>query len=359
MGIDLYLPQARPISEWSRLIGLATHNSRGFSTRAIIWISLLTILMPVSVVSFEPGVAADTPGVPQSAGLDQRSAEQKPQSVDKNVTKVAAQVQPQGGTPQPEVSDTAAGHEIGLGETYEKQGRLADAEKAYTKALETATGADQQNARRHLQELFDKEDRVRTKYLAPSVEEATLGVWKSIVGTVETLLLLAALWLVAKVVRRLGERRGKNKVQIADFIDATGEGGGAAFAEQMRNAIEQVQEYYRARDRFRLGSFSALLVVSSPGPDDMVELAGELVSSPLGKFIAFFSSGFFRPRYKITGIVQKAGFHYSCRVKLFRRKEMFGSWERKFPADQCTELQEQLVFEVAMHLKEEVDANRD
>ena len=97
--------------------------------------------------------------------------------------------------------------------------------------------------------------------------------------------------------------------------------------------------------------------MSGPESDKMVDLATDLISSPLGKLISFFATGFFQPQYKISGMVQKTGLHYSCWVKVYRRKVMFGSWERQFSAQQCTELQEQLAFEVALHLKEEVDGN--
>jgi hypothetical protein len=259
----------------------------------------------------------------------------------------------------PAQSDSSAANEISLGEIYEQQDRLTDAEKAYAKALETATGTDRQSAQAHLKTVFEKEKLLRIKYLGPSLEEASLTVWKTIVSGLEWLLLVLVIWLTTKAIRRIGEHRGRNKVQVADFIDATGESGAAAFAEQMRNALAQVQEYFRARDPLRLSSFSSLLMVSSPRPEDMVELASGIVSSPLGKLITFFTTGLFRPHYKITGMVQKTGFQYSCWVKLYHKELLFGSWERQFASKQCTELQEQLAFEVAMYLKEEVDANRD
>jgi len=75
------------------------------------------------------------------------------------------------------------------------------------------------------------------KYVAPSFEEASLGALKTIVSTLETAFVLLLLLGSAQLIRRLGERFGRNKLQIADFIDATGEGGALAFAEQLRYAM--------------------------------------------------------------------------------------------------------------------------
>src|ERR1700683_480398 len=46
---------------------------------------------------------------------------------------------------------TAAANEIEIGKVFEEAGRLDDAEKAYSKALETATGAEREEARNRLE----------------------------------------------------------------------------------------------------------------------------------------------------------------------------------------------------------------
>lgn len=178
-------------------------------------------------------------------------------------------------------------------------------------------------------------------------------------GLFETLLVLALVWVVGKIIRRLGEHYGKNKLQIGQFVDATGEGGAIAITEVLKNAVERVQEYYKPRDRFRLGSFSSLILVDSPQAEELVDLVTEVVSSTSGKIVSFFSKGLFRPQYTITGMVQKAGFRYSFWVKLLHKGSVIEVWERKFRANECPESQEQLAFEVAMYLKDWVELNGD
>jgi hypothetical protein len=250
-------------------------------------------------------------------------------------------------------------YEIELGEMFERQNRLTDAEKAYAKALETATGTDRDNAKKHLENVFRKEKSFQEKYMTPSVEKANSGFWEFFFKLLAAILSLLVLWFLGKIIKLLGEQRGKNRLQIVDFIDATGEGSATALAEHMKNAIDQMQEYYKPRDRFRFGSFSSLLVVTAPSAEGSIELVTEVISSTAGKFVAFFKKGFFRPEYKISGMVQKTGAHYSCWVKLFRRDDTLCSWEKKFRWSECPELQEQLVFEVALKLREIADAHRD
>jgi hypothetical protein len=252
---------------------------------------------------------------------------------------------------------TPAARQIEIGQMYENQGRLADAEKAYAKALESASGTERETAKKRLGEVLAKEEGFKTKYFTPSFEKANSGVSQVLLGLLETLLLLVALWIGGKIVRHIGEHYGKNKLQIGQFVDATGEGGAVALTEVLKNAVERVQEYYKPRDRFRLGSFSSLILVDSPHAEELVELVTEVVSSTSGKLVSFFAKGFFRPQYTISGMVQKAGFRYSFWVKLVHRGSVIELWERKFRANECPESQEQLAFEVAMYLKDWVELN--
>jgi hypothetical protein len=252
---------------------------------------------------------------------------------------------------------TAATRQIEIGQIYENQGRLADAEKAYAKALESASGTEREVAKKCLREVLAKEEGLQNKYFSPSLEKASSGVWQGLLALIETILLLVGLWIVGKLASRIGGRFGKNKLQIGDFVDATGEGAALALTEVLKNAVERVQEYYKPRDRFRLGSFSSLILVDTPRADELVELVTEVVSSTSGKLVSFFTKRFFKPQYTITGMVQKAGFRYSFWVKLMYKGAVVELWERKVGRQDCPESQEQLAFEVAMYLKDRVQLN--
>jgi hypothetical protein len=338
---------------WARSILAPTHVASSRRVRALSLLLLASFLFaslraasPVSQNAEKKAQSVEPP--PKGANANLKAVPQTPGAAPSdhltaNPTLIAA-------TPS-EV--TPAAHQIEIGQTYENQDRLADAEKAYAKALESASGAEREMAKKCLSEVLTKEEGFRNKYVRPSLEEGKSGLR----GLAETFLLLAVLWIVGKMVRRVGEHFGKNKLQIGQFVDATGEGGAVALTEVLKNAVERVQEYYKPRDRFRLGSVSSLIIVDTPHAEELVELVTEVVSSTSGKLVSFFTKGFFRPQYTISGMVQKSGFRYSFWIKLVHKGSVIEIWEQKFRANECPESPEQLAFEVAMYLKDWVELN--
>lgn len=66
-----------------------------------------------------------------------------------------------------------AARQIEIGQMYEKQGRLSDAEKAYAKALESASGTERETAQKCLRDILAKEEGFQNKYFTPSLEKAS------------------------------------------------------------------------------------------------------------------------------------------------------------------------------------------
>lgn len=249
-----------------------------------------------------------------------------------------------------------AAHEIEIGDLFEQQGRLEDAEKAYAKALETATGTERDDARRRLQQLLQQESGVKARYFDPWFEKfgaSFSGVLFGVLGAVPALLLL---WGSRSMLRFVGGFFGKKKLQIGSFVDATGRSAGLAFAELMKNAIEEVKEYYKPRDRFLHGAFGSLVVVESPGSEELVELAAEVVPGGWSKFLGFMTKGLYRPEYFISGMIQEAGFHYGLLIRLLRNGATIRTWQLTVPARDLSRFQDDLALDVALYLKEVVEA---
>jgi hypothetical protein len=250
-----------------------------------------------------------------------------------------------------------AEREIELGDLLEQQDQLDDAEKAYAKALETATGAEREDAKRHLEKLLAKKQGLKTKYFDPwfnkfgtSFSEVLFGV----LGAIPALLLL---WGLKRALKSVGNLFGKKKLRIGEFVDATGNGAALAFAEIMKHVVEEVMEYYKPRDRFLHGAFGSLVILESPGSEELVDLAAEVVPGGWSKLLAFITRGLFKPEYFITGMIQEAGFQYGFLVKLIRNGATIQTWQHTVPAWDVSRLQDDLALDVAMHLKEIVEAN--
>jgi hypothetical protein len=250
-----------------------------------------------------------------------------------------------------------AARETELGDVFEKQDRLVDAEKAYAKALETATGPEREDARRRLEKLLVKEHGIRSKYFDPWFEKFGTSFSEILFGALGAIPALLLLWGLKGILKFVGGFRGRKKLQIGEFVDATDKSAGLALAELIRYVIEEVKEYYKPRDRFLHGAFGSLVIVESPGSEELVELAAEVVPGGWSKLLGFITKGLFRPEYVVTGMIQEAGFSYSMVIKLLRNGATIQTWQADAPARELSRLQNDLALGVALYLKEVVEAN--
>jgi hypothetical protein len=252
---------------------------------------------------------------------------------------------------------TPAAREIEIGDIFEHQQRLVEAQKAYEKALETASGTEHEDAKKRLEKLLAREDGVKNRYVSPSLEKLRSSMAVVLLDVFKTLLAVVSLWFLSWIFKYFSKYWGRKKLQIGGFVDATGKGAGLAVAEVLKNSIEQVQDYYRPRDRFRFGSFNALIVVDSPDSEQLVGLVTEMVSGGAGKLLDFISKALFRPRYHLSGMVQQVGFRYGLLIRLVEKGITIQVWEKKADMEDLPESQEDLAFDVAMYVKERVESH--
>jgi hypothetical protein len=250
-----------------------------------------------------------------------------------------------------------AGNEIDIGKIFEKEGRLDDAEKAYSKALETAICPERDEARQRLQTVLKEKHSVWIKYLDPWVEKFQSSLSDIVFGIFAVLLTLLLFWFLKRFVGYLGRSWGKDKLQIGEFIDATPGHTSLAIAEILKDVVEEVQEYYKPRDRFRFGSFNSLIVVDSPGSSELMEVVAEVIPGESNKILTFVSKGYCKPHYLITGMVQEAGLQYRLLVKLSRKGATIRVWDVTVPAANLHQTQGDLALDVVLQLKEVVEAN--
>lgn len=256
-------------------------------------------------------------------------------------------------------STTLAGNEIEIGKMFEQDDRLDDAEKAYSKALETATGVEREEAKKCLLSLLKKKHGVRMKYWDPWIEKLQKNLSEILFGIIAGLVTILLFWLLKRSVSYFGSYWGKNKLHIGDFIDATTGHAALAIVETLKNAVEEVQEYYRPRDRFRFGSFNSLILVDSPESSELMEVVAAVIPGESNKVLAFITKGYRKPHYLITGIVQQTGSQYRLLVKLLRKGATIQIWDVTVPATRLHHAQGDLALDVVLNLKEVVEANAD
>lgn len=252
---------------------------------------------------------------------------------------------------------SAAANEIEIGKMFEKEDRLDDAEKVYSKALETATGKEREEAKSRLEAVLKRKNGVWIKYLEPGIDKFKASLSDIFFGILAALLALLGFWLLKRLVAYVGESWGKNRLQIGEFTDATAGHTGLAIAEVLKEVIEEVQEYYRPRDRFRFGSFSSLIVVESPGSSELMEVVADVIPGDANKVLEFVTKGYRKPHFLIRGLVQEAGLQYRLLVKLMRKGATIQVWDVTVPAANLHEAQGDLALDVVLHLKGVVEGN--
>jgi hypothetical protein len=256
-------------------------------------------------------------------------------------------------------SGTAAGKEIEIGKMFEAEDRLDDAEKAYSKALEKATGPEREEAKKCLEAVLKKKQSFWVKYCDPWIEKFQTSLTDILFGVVGALLTLLLFWFLKWLVGYLGRSWGKNRLRIGEFTDATSARTGLALAEILKDVVEEVQEYYRPRDRFRFGAFSSLILVDSPGSSELMELVAEVIPGESNKILDFVSKGYRKPHYLITGMVQEAGLQYRLLVKLLRKDATIQVWDVTVPSTNLHQTQGDLALDVVLYLKGVVEANAE
>src|SRR5258708_6523351 len=254
---------------------------------------------------------------------------------------------------------TSAANEIEIGKMFEEEDRLDDAEKAYSKALETATGAERDEARDRLEGVLKRKRGVWTKYVGPWIEKFETSLSDIVFGVIAGLLTLLAFWLLKRLVGYFGQSWGKNRLQIGEFTDATSGHTALAIGDVLKDGVEEVQEYYRPRDRFRFGSLSSLILVDSPGSSELMEVVADVIPGDSNKILTFVSKGYRKPHYLITGLVQEAGSQYRLLLKLMRKGATIRVWDVTVPATSLHQTQGDLALDVVLHLKGVVEANAE
>jgi hypothetical protein len=252
---------------------------------------------------------------------------------------------------------SATVNEIEIGKMFEKEDRLDDAEKAYSKALETATGKEREEAKSRLEAVLKRKNGVWTKYVEPGIDKFETSLSDIIFGIIAAVLAILLFWILKQLVAYLGQSWGKNRLEIAEFTDATAAHTGLAIAEVLKEVVEEVQEYYRPRDRFRFGSFSSLIVVESPESSELMEVVADVIPGDANKVLEFITKGYRKPHYLIKGLVQEAGLQYRLLVKLMRKGATIQVWDVTVPAANLHEAQGDLALDVVLHLKGVVEAN--
>ena len=274
-------------------------------------------------------------------------------------SKNSTEIKVNGPTGDPGKPATAAANEIEVGKMFDEEDRLDDAEKAYSKALETANGAERDEAKNRLEGVLKRKRGLWAKYVEPGIEKFETSLSDVMFGIIAALLALLAFWLLKLLVGFLGESWGKNRLQIGEFTDATVGHTGLAIAEVLKEVVEEVQEYYRPRDRFRFGSFSSLILVDTPGSSELMEVVADVIPGESNKILAFLSKGYRKPHYLIKGLVQEAGLQYRLLVKLMRKGATIQVWDITVPATNLHQAQGDLALDIVLHLKGVVEAHAD
>jgi hypothetical protein len=232
-----------------------------------------------------------------------------------------------------------------LGEVYESQGRLADAEAAYVKALEKGPPAMRLEALARIRRLVAQRDCVVDKYVNPAFE---------VVGKAFVYVLLAL--LLIEVVRRplnvVGRRRGRHKLAIADFVYAAGP---VTVGVTFRGVLEQMHGrmtvHFERRTILRNSTLPALAQSQSA---ELTEMVGAVSESAV-PFVRWAMERLNQPGYQLTGSIECAARRVNVLAKLEQSGRIIGRWHRSFPANEWFTGQRDLAYEILLKLKEHVD----
>jgi len=239
------------------------------------------------------------------------------------------------GTPYPD-------SQLRLGEKYENEGRLVEAEASYAKALESGSPTVRAEALRKIARIIERRETLYEQHLRP--------LWGPAAKTLITLVgLFSLLALLQPLVKSLGRLRHRHSLGVSGFGTADQPGFGAALT-----AMHELMEvHFRPRGVIPSPKMPALIQSQSAQISELVSS----VNPSLIPFAKWIAAVWYQPAYRIAGNVDSTLWSTKVYATLTHSGNTIGRWSRVVAGRDWHVEEENLAYEILIRLKEHVDAN--
>jgi len=254
-----------------------------------------------------------------------------------------------------------------IGKLYEDSDQLKEAEAAYKEGLKSQSAETRKDALDGLDRVIKKkkEDASRNDYLWKPLKTGVLDIiWNPLktflttaipfILTFGTLGLL--FWWAWKWADKKGIEKGKNKLGIEQFADATERKIGGNFEKAFEAMLGKMHNHYRPRNLIRGNATLPIFVRSQE--TKLTEIAEAVIPQGWGKVFSWIMNKTLKSEFLIQGSVQEDGTSFGVLVILSRNGRILQSWSKQIPiggATSSVDSQKDLAFEVLSYLKEELE----
>lgn len=223
-----------------------------------------------------------------------------------------------------------------LGETYERAGRLTEAEDAYRRALELKDAPNRELALRSLERILN--------------DWGFLEWWQKnrlsvVVWTIVPAIVAIVLW----VARMFWRRKRRLKVYPLDAPDD---------ANVPAAHLEKVAEYLVWRMHFYASKGgpidnTRLPFVWPAFAEDLRSTLEKLLPGARGTISSWLAGWVFRPDFELRGTLAVSNQHHHIILSLYRQGYNLRSWEASVPKNQTHNALKDLVYGVLLYIKGE------
>ncbi len=237
--------------------------------------------------------------------------------------------------------------QLRLGEVFEDEGRLAEAEAAYVKVIESGPPAMRVEALRRIRHAVEQRESLYEKYLVPAGD-----------AIVTALVYIVLVVLVVVICRRpmnaIGQRRGRHALTICAFAHSSGPlTVGATFTDVVEAMHERMALHFQKRTVLRNSTLPALAQSQSAQITEMVAA----VSAPAVPFLHWLLKLLYQPAYQLSGSIESTTLHVNVLATLEHSGTTVERWSRSFPMNDWFVGQQDLAYEILLRLKEYVDGH--
>ncbi len=222
--------------------------------------------------------------------------------------------------------------QLKLGEIYEQGGRGVQAEAAYRKALDVATGKERPVALHHLQGVVNT--------------WGFYGLWMRIRFTVVISLALFSLILVVWLFWRR-----RRRLQIYAFEAPNDAKIPSTHLEQVAEYLLGTMRYYAAKSG-PIGD-GKLPYIWSGFSEDLRKALENLVPGKISGVMSWLLGWLFKPEFTLRGTLAMAPSNSHIVLTLSRRGNAAHSWEKSVPLDQAHDTLKDMVYVALLHIKRE------
>jgi hypothetical protein len=226
--------------------------------------------------------------------------------------------------------------QLKLGDIYEKGGRRGQAEAAYRKALDVATGKEREVALKHIEGV------VNTWGFYELWIQKRRGIVESVAPVVLLLCLIFVVWMFWRRTRRL---------QIYPLEAPNDAKVPGAHLEQVAEYLVGLMRYYAAKT----GPISAtkLPFIWSGFSKDLGQALEKLVPGKSSGLILSLLGWLFKPDYVLKGSLVAASANLHVVLTLNGPRDVVSSWEKSAPLDQAHDTLKDMVYAVLLYMKNE------